>query len=58
MEYMKGWIQEGTHKKDPLRRRWKLVVKIGKKTFGDRTPLAELSWATMFLTLKGKEEYP
>ena len=54
---MQGWLQEATRKREPVRTRWELLVKILKRNFGGGTPLAELAWATMVLIPKGKWEY-
>ena len=42
---------------DPVRRRWKILVRMVQKTFGDRTPPEELAWATMILISKWKGEF-
>ena len=53
-EDLKGWVLEATHKKEPVRIWWELVVIFVQRIFGDRTSLAELVWEKMVLILKGK----
>ena len=54
----KGWLQEATRKKEPVRRWWDLLVRLVQRTLGYGTPPAELAWETIFLISKGKGEYP
>ena len=53
-EDLKGWLRESIRNKDPVRRRWELVVRLVNIKFGDGTLPAELSWATMVIIPKGK----
>ena len=53
-EDLKGWLRESIRNKDPVRRRWELVVRLDNIKFGDGTLPAELSWATMVIIPKGK----
>ena len=52
-EDLSGWLQEATRKKEPVRRMWKLLLRLVQWTFGDRNPPEELAWATMVRILKG-----
>ena len=54
IEDLNGWIQEAKRKKEPVRRRWELLVRLVQQKFEDGTPPEELVWATMVLILKGK----
>ena len=38
-EDLKEWIREATHKKEPARRRWEILVRLVHRTFGDETPI-------------------
>ena len=51
---MKVWLWETTGNKDPVRRRWELLVRLVQRTLRERNPPEDLTRATMFLTLKGK----
>ena len=44
-------------KKDPVIRRWELVVQLVQMIFGGGTVPEEISWVTMALITKGKGEY-
>ena len=34
-EDLKGWLQEASREKNPVRRQWQLLVRIVKRTFED-----------------------
>ena len=50
----KGWLQEATRKKEPVRRWWDLLVRLLQKMSREGTPLEELTWAKMVLIPKGE----
>ena len=56
-EDLKGRIGEAMRKKDTARRRWELVVRLVKVTFGDGNVTEEIAWVTMVLLPKGKRYY-
>ena len=53
-EDLKGWIMEAKHEKDPVRRRWELVVRLVQLVFLGGTMLKEITWVTMVLLPKGR----
>ena len=53
-EDLKGWLRKATHTKAPESRRWEILVRLVRRTFGDGNPPEELAWETMVLILKGK----
>ena len=57
VEDLKGWLREAKRKKNPVRRRWYLVVQLVQVTFGGGTVMEDISWAMMVLIPKGKGEY-
>ena len=54
---MKGWLREVKRKKEPVRIRWEILVRLVKWTFRYGTPPEELTWAIMVLIPKGMGEY-
>ena len=53
-EELKRWLRETKREKDPVRRRWELVVRLVKVMFGDGTVPEEISSTTMVLLPNGK----
>ena len=50
-EDLKICLQEATCKKELVRRRWYILVRLVQQTFGERTPTEELAWVKMVLIL-------
>ena len=57
VEDLKGWLREATRKKELVRERWALLVRLVQQTFGYRVPPEELAWNTMVFIPKGNGEY-
>ena len=53
-EDLKGCIRKAKREKDPVRRKWELVMRLVQLEFGVGTVPEEIAWAKMFLLLKGK----
>ena len=51
-EDLKGWVREATRKKEPVRRRWEILVRLVHQAFGDGTPPEEFAWEIMVLVPK------
>ena len=56
-EDLEGWPKEANWEKDPVGRRWELVVRLVRVMFRDGTMAGEIVWTNMFLIQKGKGEY-
>ena len=56
-EDLKVWLQETMRKKEPVKRRWELLVILVHQTFEDMNPPEDPAWATMVLIPKGKGEF-
>ena len=56
-EEFKGWRKKAKREKDPVGRRWELVVQLVQVMFTDRNVTLEKAWAKMVLILKGKGGY-
>ena len=52
-EYVKGWLREASREKNPVRRRWWLLVRLIKRTSEDGLVPEEVAWVTMVFLLKG-----
>ena len=56
-EDLKEWLNEAKREKDPVDRRWELVVRLVQVLFRDGTLPVDIVWEKMVLIPKGKGEY-
>ena len=49
-EYLKGWSWEASWEKNPVKIRWRLLVRIIQRTFKDGLVPDEVVWETMVLS--------
>ena len=52
VEDLKGWLQDAMRKKEPVRRKWEILVQFLHSKFREGTPPEELAWATMAILPK------
>ena len=57
VEDLKGWFQEDSREKNQVRRRWRLLVRLIRRTFEDGVVPEEVAWTTMVLIPKGRGKY-
>ena len=50
-EDLKGWLREASQEKNPVRRWWRLLVRLIHRTFKDGVAPKEVAWATMVFLL-------
>ena len=53
-EYLKGWLQEASREKKPVRRRWRFLLRFIQRMFNNGVVPEEVAWETMVFLLKGK----
>ena len=53
-EDIKGWLREASWEKNPVKRRWRLLVRLIQRTFEDWVVPEEVTWATIVFLLKGR----
>ena len=53
-EDLKGWRKEANREKDPVGRRWEMLVRLVQVMFRDGTVPVEIAWEKMVLIPKGK----
>ena len=56
-ELLKGWHKEVKQEKEPVGRRWELVVRLVQMMFRDSMVPVEIAWVKMVLIPKLKGDY-
>ena len=54
---LKGWMQEASREANPVKHRWRLLVRLIQKTFKYRVVPEEVAWSTIVFLLKGRGGY-
>ena len=52
-EVLRGWLREASRETNPVKHRWRLLVRLIHKTFKDKVVPEEVEWATMVSYQKG-----